>query len=47
MDTESTEDFEQDQADQQGVEQDVEHYPTLDEIAQENGFMSWGSSYEY
>ena len=44
--TELTEDFE---ADLQEVEQEeeVEHYPTLDEIARDNGFMSWGSSYEY
>ena len=42
--TELTEDFE---AGLQEVEQDEEHYPTLDEIAQENGFMSWGASYEY
>ncbi len=45
--TELTEDFEQDQVDLQEVEKDVEHYPTLDEIAQDNGFMSWGDSYNY
>jgi hypothetical protein len=45
MDTELTEDSEQDHEE---VEiEEVEHYPTLDEIARENGFMSWGSSYEY
>ena len=44
-DTELTEDFE---TDHEEVEQEeVEHYPTLDEIAQENGFISWGASYEY
>lgn len=31
--------------DSEVLDEEVEHYPTFDEIAQENGFMGWEESY--